>query len=37
MTGVADISDWVRQQVTARVPKADSDVADHEYDDLPHT
>lgn len=37
MTGVADILDWVRQQVAARVPKADLDQRDPDYirDQLP--
>ena len=37
MTGVADILDWARQQVTARVPKADLDQRDPDYirDQLP--
>lgn len=37
MKGVADILDWARQQVTARVPKADLDQRDPDYirDQLP--
>lgn len=37
MTGVADILDWTRQQVIARVPKADLDQRDPDYirDQLP--
>jgi len=37
MTGVADILDWARQKVAARVPKADLDQRDPDYirDQLP--
>ena len=37
MTGVADILEWARQQVNARVPKADLDQRDPDYirDQLP--
>lgn len=37
MTGLADVLDWARQQVAARVPKADLDQRDPDYirDQLP--
>ena len=37
MTGLADILDWARRQVAARVPKADLDQRDPDYirDQLP--